>query len=482
MTPRETLDTYYASCNELSSRSIGYFLDRCVIDSHPEPRPFGEVADDWQRDMIIPKAMALEGLVGLREYTGPRSFATFLARGHDKSSAEGRLLSWALCYSPREINACLCAADLDQGKGILEAMMTEAKLNPWYADKLKFTRNEVTGPSGKVKVLPADDAGSYGGRYNIIICDEITHWKNDRMWGAIGTGREKVPGSILVIISNAGLKGSWQEQYIYDTAKADPNEWRLFETKGSVASWMTQERIAKMCKTIPPLLVRRVIGNEWIDPAEESGYLTRSEIAKCYGKVNTVYHGQAQYIAAVDYGETKDRTALSIVYQDVSNKINVVELKVIRGSHENPVQVAEVEKWVKERHKQYKFRNVIFDPHQMVGTIQALELAGVPIERFASRGGAGNLDLSSNLRNLIINERLVFDENAGLDFKEELANLVVTLTPAGWKLDHKSGRHDDQAVSVGMASLYSVKYPYIRKQVVKTENLLPPSSPRPLFG
>lgn len=474
----ELLQQYYATCDLMSRGSCGKFLDRVVINSYPEPKPFGDVIDPWQREILAPKVHALEGLVGLREYSGPRSFLTVLPRGHDKSSLEGRILSWSLCYSPRRMEVALCAADRDQAALLTRAMEDEARLNPWFKDKLEFQRTKVVGPNGIVDIIPADATSAYGGRYNLIICDEVAHWKNDSLWSAIVSGREKVPGSLLVIITNAGLRGSWQENLILRNAQRDPNEWRLFSRVGKLASWMSDERWEKMRQLLPPIVARRVLDNEWVDPAEETGYLKLSEITACLTPSVVPVPRGAQCVAAVDYGATRDRTALVVGYQDAHGVVQVAELTTMQGSPGRPVAIAEVEKWITDSRARYNWRVCYVDPHQMESTLQKMPF----LERVAFRGGKFNCEIATNLRSLILNRKLQWHPGHGTDFAGELQALMTKVTEHGYRFENAPGKHDDQAFAVAVMAMEAVKRPYHLPAPVTSELQVNFTSPTTLFG
>ena len=479
---REKLDLYYHICDQQSKKSVGCFLDRTVINSYPQPRPFGEIAETWQREIVRPKIAALEGMVGLRDYTGPRSFLTVLPRGHDKSSLEARMLSWALCYSPRRIEAALCATDRDQAALVTRAMQDEANLNPWYGPKLDFQRNKVVGPCGIVDILPADAAGAYGGRYNLIIADELGWWRNDQMWTAIASGREKVPGSILVVVSNAGVIDSWQDRLVHQVAIKDPNEWVLFERQGKLASWMTDERWAKSRALLPPIMARRVLDNEWVSSSEDSGYLSYAEVQACLNDNLRPIPPGAQCVASIDYGAVNDRTAMTIVYQDENGIIQVPILECIQGHPGHPVQLADVEAWIESTYKTYRWKVCYVDPHQTEGTIQKFQKLGYPIERVDFRGGAFNCDIATNLRTLIINRKISWHPAIGKDFASELIGLVTKITPHGYRFENASGKHDDQAFAVSVAAIEAVKRPYIQPITYVPKIDLDVGNPMDLFG
>lgn len=480
---------------EYSAYGLDYYLNSVVINASPEPKMFGAIAEPWQRELIEPKIPAIHYLAGFNPgYVGPRSFLDILPRGHDKSSLEGRIVTWLLMHSKRRIHAYIVATDLEQGQLIIEAMEDEAKLNPWVYEKLEFARRRVVGPAGTVDVLPADGRSAFGLRGNFYICDEFTHWKKDDMWRAVQSGREKIDPTLLIVLSNAGLIDSWQDE-IRKTAHADPEEWCVFEREGQLASWMKAERVAKMRKTLPPSEAKRVIDNQWIDPAEEHDYLRRYEVEACADlgrSLGLMYrlraeHGVKNYVASIDYGARRDRTALCLVHLDGNHVLRVDRLDVWQGSPDSPVQLTRVNDWINEIQNTFKPKAWVVDPHQMEETVQRMEGRGLPVERFASRGGHANFLMAQHLRSVIVNRELAWYPNAGMlsvtskqgetreeSLDDELPQLVVKHMSYGFRFDHQSGRHDDRAVAVTMAALKAVEFP-----ASGTGTVLLPKKPQP---
>lgn len=472
-----------------AKRGLLYYLNSVVINCAPDPKPFGEVAEAWQRQLLAPKIPAFEFLAGMnpnywlkdRETgNGPLSFMDILPRGHDKSSLEGRLLSWLLIASKRHIDAYILAADADQGQLILDAMEVEARLNPWLGEKLHFnkTKRMVTGPMGTVKVIPADSKSAWGLRGNLYICDEITNWpeRGIKMWEAVLSGREKVPGTLVMLLSNAGLLGSWQHD-VRMKVEHHP-DWVLFEREGQLASWMSPTRVAELKLVMPPSEAERVFDNRWIDPATEFDYLRRREIEACVQRardrglliqmrrVPTLNN----YVASIDYGAKRDRTALCILHINAQRECIVDRLDVWQGSPEQPVGIPQVEQWIKDARRNFNPTLFVLDPSNLEGTCQWMERNQFPLERFAPRGGQANFELAMHLRSIIANEQLLWYPTAGdlivekygrtstETFADELAALRVKRMPYGYRFDHEAQKHDDRAVAVGMASLRAYQF------------------------
>lgn len=451
-----------------ASKGLAYYLNSVVIACEPEPKRFGVAAEPWQRDLIIkPKLPAIEWLAGLRpDYQGPVSFLDILPRGHDKSSFEGRIASWLLVYSRRPITGYLVAADKEQADLILQAMKDEAKLNPWLNKKLDFIKNKVTGPGGVLEALPADDAGAYGYRGNLLIFDEFTHWKNDRMWKAVMSGRHK-KDSLAIVISNAGVLDTWQDE-IRKTVRHRP-KWHVFEAPEyqQLASWMTKDRVDDTRAILPPSEARRVLDNVWIDAVEDADYLRRSEVQRCVDQFMTrtkVPDAKYQYVLSWDYGRVNDRSVGVVAHLDEHGTCIVDVMDVFAGSHERPVTIETVEQWLDDQIALFRPTVLVFDPYQMEGTIQKHEKAGRKIVRFTGRAGTANMELAMVLRTRIVNRTLVWapgtgDLVGGDSLETELAGLRVKRMSYGFRFDHENNKHDDRAVALGMAALYVSEYP-----------------------
>lgn len=469
-----------------SKESLRYYLQHVMIASEPAARPFGEVAEPWQRDILRAKIPAIEYVAGINpDYFdtktskgGPLSFMTILPRGHDKSSLEGRLTSWLITSSRKYVPAYIVASDMDQGRLILDAMHVEAKLNPWLYEQLTFTKKRVDGPTGFVEVLPADAGSAYGLRGRFYIFDEWTHWKNESMSTAVLSGSEKIPGSVVVILSNAGLLGSWQHQQ--RQIAEDDADWVVFDKPGQLATWMSPERVAKKARMLPPMEAKRVFGNVWIDPAAESGYLLPTEVDACatLGRaMNLMYRlrrepGVSNYVAACDYGARKDRCVCVVGHMGKDGTVIVDRMDVFQGTPASPIHPGTVATWCAQVKAAFSPRLFVVDPHELEGTIMDMERNGYRVKRFTGRGGKDNMEMAIHMRALIVNQKLLWYDRCGWqkvvhpvtnreevqDFTSELKGLVVVKKQYGWRFDHESNAHDDKAVAVGMMSLAAVEF------------------------
>jgi hypothetical protein len=448
-----------------SARSLRAFLDCVVVDSAPRPRRWGELRDGWQQELVDALVPAFEAVAGARaEYTGPTSFWLTLPRGHDKTSLIGRLVLWLLRFSRRRLSIYCAAKDEDQAALLLQLASHEAALNPWL-DRLALRKFSAEGPGGELTVLSSDAGSSSGLLADVVIVDELTWWKKPELWGVLWSGREKRAGSIFVVLTNAGEKGSWQHEHL-SKAQNDAQGWYVYEAPGMVASWMDRAAVERMRKLLPPALARRVLDNKWVDPGE-LGYVSSDEVAACAalgvsrGLVRRL-RGQngIRYVASIDYGPKRDRTALAVEHTAPDGVVEVDRLDVFQGSPTAPVRIATVEEWIEEVNRDFFYPLLVFDPYQMEQLAQAYE-GRQEVVRHESRGGKGNYAMAEALRDLVANTRIAWYPGAGTIYREEgpdtladeFAGLVVKVMPYGYRFDHTAGRHDDRVVALGQGVL-----------------------------
>jgi len=299
-----------------SAASLGDYLGHVVIDSRPQPRNWGCCIEPWQVRLVRPLIPALERLADLRaNYRGPRSFLYVLPRGHDKTGLIGRLCNWVIAFARRPVEAVAVASTQDQARILLDSMKAELRLNPWMQRLLAPYNDLVRGPGGRLRVLAAEAGHSSGLKCDLFICDELTFWPKRDLFDVLYSGREKRPDSVFIIITNAGLRNSWQWDLLV-AARADPRNWHVYEAPPdtTLASWMTPERVAAIRTVIPRGHARRVLDNHWIDQTEQpllNFDVIRQCTADCLWPEGTVPQGERpELYLGVDVGRTRDRTVI----------------------------------------------------------------------------------------------------------------------------------------------------------------------------
>ena len=317
-----------------AARSLASYCSDVVINSDP-PRRFGTIAEPWQADIISPLIPAFERMAGLRsDYDGPRRFFITLPRGHDKTSLIARMLAWAIGFSRNQVSASCAAADKDQAQLVRNAMLKELELNRWIP--VKANNYQVVGPGGRADILAADAPTASGRFDDVIIFDEITYWKNQQLFDIMLSGAHKRPSSVVVVITNAGIRGTWQWRML-EAARQDPL-WNVYEAPvaKTLASWLKAADIESARAMMSKNMARRVLDNVWVD-ATESPLLAWEEISQCHGSplwpggvVPRGYVPGPLYMG-IDIGRTHDLTVITTVERTKAG-LAVRDMKVMHNA------------------------------------------------------------------------------------------------------------------------------------------------------
>jgi hypothetical protein len=134
-------------------------------------------------------------------------------------------------------------------------------------------------------------------------------------------------------------------------------------------------------------------------------------------------------------------------------------MDIMQGSRESPVKIEAVERWIDDIRKDFELSSVVIDPYQMESTYQRYN-GLVPMKKFEARGGKSNYEMAQTLRALVVNHRLswfpdcgtiILPNGAAHTLVDEFSELITKSMSYGFRIDHLPGRHDDRAVSLGMA-------------------------------
>ena len=144
--------------------------------------------------------------------------------------------------------------------------------NPWLSKLLDVQAykivNRMTGST--LEIISSDAATSYGITPDFIVCDELTHWKNQDLWVSLLSSAAKKSNCILLIIANAGLgQGSSWQWLVREGCRLDP-DWIFSRLDGPRASWISPKLLGEQARLLPPAAYRRLWLNEWTSSAGDA--------------------------------------------------------------------------------------------------------------------------------------------------------------------------------------------------------------------
>jgi len=459
---KEAIELYDAIAYLESQQSLRNYIDRIVVDSRP-PQRLKHIIEPWQNNLYNVLIPLFEAAAGFPRTTNQLACFITAGKGSSKTSTIAQLVSWALCFSKRPISAICAAADKEQAAILLDRIERETAHNSWM--QLDIRNYEVQGPTGNLKVLSSDSSTCQGYIPDLIVCDELTFWKKRDLCDALLSGRNKRKDCVFIILSNAGILGTWQYK-IWQQAGESPN-WIQYAVPSFSANWMSKEAIEEDRKMLLPALYKRLYLNEWADPGVDNGYLTLEQLQTCVDQ-NWSYQTKGNpnfiYVMGLDGGIVGDRTAAILMHAE-GDTVVLDKVDVWQPSRSNRMPISTIEAWMDNCISNFQVRSLVLDSHNLEQTAQKYERR-LDVERFSFRGDS-HYKMAENLRSLVVNQRLKLYPNAGHLEKAdgstdtlitEIANLITVEKNGFYRLDHRPGFHDDIYCALAIAALETVKY------------------------
>jgi hypothetical protein len=199
----------------------------------------------------------------------------------------------------------------------------------------------------------------------------------------------------------------------------------------------------------------RFYENRWTDASGD--FITREMLSKCIDRELTPRLKGVpgvEYVAGLDLGLTRDRTARAIAHYDsATDSVTLDSLRVWQGSRGNAVEIAAVEEDLITISRDFFIPAVLADPWQLQGSIQRLQGSVLMTEFTFSAGNVRRL--SETLFSLINAGQLRLYPDPELE--TELLGMEVKQTSYGWRIDHGTRGYSDRVMALGMACLAALE-------------------------
>ena len=390
----------------------------------------------------------------------------------------------------------------DEALGIVEE-------TPWLNDaaKLNASTLEMGHPKSRAtfKALSSEGSGKLGKTPNFILADELIAWKNRELWKALRTGLNKVPNTLLIVITQAGRGQENMAFPMLEYARKvvsgeviDPGFLPvLFETNQD-ADWEDEKiwhfvnpglaegfpdmaglrQYARESKERPADRddFRQFHLNVWLDYSE-SPFVEMQVYDEGAGEVDLVAleADQAPCWIGVDLSSTTDLTAVVACWRDGEDGYQVypwffcpednlqrradrdgvpyplwAEQGHIIPTPGNVVDFRIVEDFIRELHARFNVREDAFDPHMARMIINNLLEDGLPAVEMR-QGWVTMAPAIKELERAIIGRKIKHGGHPILRWHFD--NIAVQTDKAGNLSFHKGKSKDriDGAVATAMA-------------------------------
>jgi hypothetical protein len=377
-----------------------------------------------------------------------------LPRGARKTTdLAGIQLAALYAQAPPMARLYVGASDEEQAQELIDAALGLIERTPELAGVFRTGELEITCASNGASVRAlAADASAMGKRAWMITLDEVANWpetrKARRFWGVLTSGNRKIADCRTVVITNSGDPQHWAWKR-RETARAS-RYWRFVSIPGPLP-WLTPDDLRMLQENAEtPSEYERLHLNKWT--TSEDRLASREDLAAC-----TVLPGPlpprpgTQYVISVDLGHTSDRSVVAVTHATdgpAGRKAVLDRIERWQGTKAAPVPLGEVRDHVHAMWDQYRPARVVMDPAEGRLLAQELRDLGVDVLEYAfTASSVGKIALS--LHQAIRQHRIELP--ADEDLLDELGSVRLRKNGVGiYRLDHNSGAHDDQAVTLAL--------------------------------
>ena len=231
----------------------------------------------------------------------------------------------------------------------------------------------------------------------------------------------------------------------------------IFWSHEPIAPWQTPGWLAEMRRSLPANQYLRMIENRFV--SAESSFIEMSLWDECidHSIGHMVADRTLQVWVAVDASTKHDSTALAAVtWSQQHQHVRLVDHRIYTPSPDRQIDfAADIEETLREWHRRFNVRAILYDPYQMAASSQRLLREGLRMQEYPQT--VSNLTaVAENLFALIKGRNLVAYPDS--EIRTAVSHAIAVEGERGWKIakDRQSNRIDI-VIALSMAALACVK-------------------------
>jgi len=261
--------------------------------------------------------------------------------------------------------------------------------------------------------------GSHGARPDVVILDELTHQRDKDFASTLLDNADKMPCSLVVVVTNAGFDPSWQLDW--KRTFGTQRRWRILEYAGR-PPWISKAAIAEAEVRNSPNRFLRLWRGVWtsdtetaLSPADvqasvtmesgmdgtEPGWVFVGGLDIGLAKHSTAFVVLGMHVGHLEQLAGPERqvssTARALIDAGLADEPEPDEPESVHHQGTNRLRLADIRCWkpgpgrrvsldmvksaILGAHRKYRLAGLSFDPYQGEHLAEQLEKEGVPMVR-----------------------------------------------------------------------------------------------------
>lgn len=426
------------------------FFESLMIPSAVGVQPFKEVMADYQRDWfkaVAPSLLAVAA--GKKPPIG--KFWSERTKGGSKDSDCACVLLWLLAFCPRKLDMQVGASDRDQAGELKKAAADILRYNDWLGRRIEVQAWSLIckATGSECSIIASDVASSHGARPDIVVMNELSHVTKEEFASNLLDNATKKPLGIVIVATNAGFIGSWQERW-RNTAKQS-DRWH-FHSLCQPVPWLDDAEIEEAQRRNSRARFNRLYYGHWVNQTGDCLDDADIQTAINPNLLPRTVRRDEFCIAGLDLGIKHDHSALVVI----AGSMKTLQLRLVWAESWKPdpvtgkVDLMKVERAVLVAHARFNLKAAGYDPFQAELLSQRLTHQTVPMQEMTFTGANLNL-MASTLLEIFRSHRLELYNHPELI--ADLGRLTIEEKSYGHRLSatHNESGHADLATALAIA-------------------------------
>jgi hypothetical protein len=298
-----------------SADDFPYFVAGLKIPVAGVPILFDRVMTDFQREDFELVGPALHDLkVG--RMPACRRFWMERTKKASKDNDIACMTIWLMAFVERPFLEQICAANSEQAKIVEDRARAILFYNPWLNERVEIIerciRSKRMPKEVKCQIEATGSAGAaQGPTPDLLVLNELVHVDKWAVMEAHRNNADGVPKGVVIIATNAGIKGGKAWEWRKEAIRAD--NWRAM-IFGGVAPWINETDMAEAKKRDPVgSEYRRLWEGKWISGTGDA--VDEAKLDACFtmdGPHLAPVLG-FRYVAGLDLGINHDHAGLGVL-------------------------------------------------------------------------------------------------------------------------------------------------------------------------
>jgi hypothetical protein len=299
------------------------FARGLIVPSASGPMLFNECMAPFQEETF----RDLEpSLYALRDGRKPpiRRFWVERTKKSSKDMDLAVVVCWLIRYARRPLKIQVVAANGKQAAIVSDRAVELLHFNPWLAKHIEIVQGIIRSKARKrevwCRIEATGSAGdSQGQTPDLLILNELVHVERWSVMEAHFNNADGVPQGVVIVSTNAGIKGSmawkWRENALKRRrSESNPKgRWAIHILQGR-APWIDEEDV-KEAKARDPVGTEytRLWEGKWVSGA--GGSIAEDDLDRAFCLPGPVHRAEQDwtYVGGIDLGVTHDHAGVVLL-------------------------------------------------------------------------------------------------------------------------------------------------------------------------